>query len=73
MAEKYTPHGYQAYCTGRIISDRSLGLFLDTGQGKTVITLTAVYELSYNRFEVSTVLVIAPKKVAESTWSCEAQ
>lgn len=73
MAEEYTPHGYQAYCTGRIISDRSLGLFLDMGLGKTVITLTAVNELIYNRFEVSKVLVIAPKKVAESTWSCEAQ
>lgn len=73
MAEKFTPHGYQAYCTERIISDRSLGLFLDMGLGKTVITLTAVNELMYNRFEVSKVLVIAPKKVAESTWSCEAQ
>lgn len=68
----YKPHEYQAYCTGRIISDSSLGLFLDMGLGKTVITLTAVNELMYNRFEVSKVLVIAPKKVAESTWSEEA-
>ena len=73
MAETYIPHGYQAYCTERIISDSSLGLFLDMGLGKTVITLTAVNELIYNRFEVGKVLVIAPKKVAESTWSTEAK
>ncbi len=70
---KYTPHDYQKYCTDRIISDRSLGLLLDMGLGKTVITLTAVNELIYGRFEVGKVLVIAPKKVAESTWSTEAQ
>lgn len=70
---KYTPHDYQKYCTDRIISDRSLGLLLDMGLGKTVITLTAVNELVYGRFEVGRVLVIAPKKVAESTWSTEAQ
>jgi SNF2 family DNA or RNA helicase len=29
-------------------------------------------ELKYNRFSVNRVLVIAPKKVAESTWSREA-
>lgn len=70
---KYIPHDYQKYCTDRIISDRSLGLLLDMGLGKTVITLTAVNELIYGRFEVGKVLVIAPKKVAESTWSTEAQ
>ena len=70
---KYIPHNYQAYCTDRIITDESLGLLLDMGLGKTVITLTAVNELLYGRFEVSKVLVIAPKKVAETTWSTEAQ
>ncbi len=68
----FTPHGYQQYCIDRIISDRYLGLFLDMGLGKTVITLTAVNELIYNRFEVGRVLVIAPKKVAETTWTNEA-
>ena len=38
---------------------------------KTVITLTAVLDLLYNRFEVSKVLVIAPLRVAEDTWSRE--
>lgn len=37
-----------------------------------MITLTAVNDLKYNRFAISKVLVIAPKKVAEATWSKEA-
>lgn len=68
----YTPHPYQKYCIDRVISDNALGLFLDMGLGKTVITLTAVNELKYNRFAVKKVLIIAPKKVAEATWSKEA-
>ena len=39
---------------------------------KTVITLTAINDLKYNRFAVSRCLVIAPKKVAQATWSNEA-
>lgn len=39
---------------------------------KTVITLTAVNDLKYNRFAINKILVIAPKKVAEATWAKEA-
>lgn len=39
---------------------------------KTVITLTAINELRYNRWAVQRVLIVAPKKVAERTWSNEA-
>lgn len=46
---KYEPYHLQRYCTERIISDAALGLFLDMGLGKTVITLTAINELRYNR------------------------
>lgn len=70
---KYLPHDYQSYCIRRIISDNAVGLFLDMGLGKTVITLTAVNDLKYNRFEIQRCLVIAPKKVAEATWSKEAE
>lgn len=69
---KYEPYHYQQYCTERILSDAALGLFLDMGLGKTVITLTAINELRYNRWAVQRVLIIAPKKVAEGTWSKEA-
>lgn len=44
---------------------------LDMGLGKTASTLLAVDELMYNRFAISKVLVVAPKKVAEATWQNE--
>ena len=69
---KYEPHSYQAYATQRILDDPAVGLFLDMGLGKTVITLTAVNELRYHRFQVARCLVVAPKKVAEATWATEA-
>src|SRR5690606_29117704 len=47
-------------------------LLLDMGMGKTVAALTAIDELMHDRFEVGRVLVIAPKKVAEETWTTEA-
>jgi len=69
---KFVAWPYQKYCINRVISDDKLGLLLDMGLGKTVITLTAINDLKYNRFAVRRVLVIAPKKVAESTWAREA-
>lgn len=68
----FRPHSYQAYCIERLLTDTALGLYLDMGLGKTVITLTAIADLEYNRFQVSRALVIAPKKVAEATWQREA-
>lgn len=70
---KFVPHGYQRYAIERILQDDSLGLFLDMGLGKTVITLTAINDLKFNRWAVSRCLVVAPKKVAEATWSHEAE
>lgn len=69
---KFVPHAYQRYCINRLIADHAVGLFLDMGLGKTVITLTAVNDLRYNRFLIRRTLVIAPKKVAEDTWIREA-
>lgn len=43
------------------------------GLGKSIITLTAINSLMYDTFEIRRVLIIAPKKVAESTWSQEAK
>lgn len=67
----FKPHAYQQHCINKIIEVKKLGLFLDMGLGKTVTTLTAVKDLKYNRFQVRKVLVIAPKKVAEGTWTRE--
>lgn len=69
---KFVPYPYQQYCIDRIISDPAIGLFLDMGLGKTAITLSAIKDLRYNRWEVSKPLIIAPKKVAEATWTTEA-
>ena len=68
----FKPHPYQAYCINRVIGQKKLGLYLDMGLGKTIITLQAIYELKYCRFAVKKVLIIAPKKVAEATWQREA-
>lgn len=70
---KFIPHNYQRYCIDRMVKDDKLGLMLDMGLGKTVITLSAIVDLKYNRFLVNKVLVIAPKKVAEATWSKEVE
>lgn len=68
----YIPHNYQEYCIDRIISNPAIGLFLDMGLGKTSITLMAIKKLKYEHWCVRKVLIIAPKKVAESTWDREA-
>ena len=67
----FKPHEYQEYCIQRILDTENLGLFLDMGLGKTIITLSAVKELMYDRFKINKTLVIAPKKVAEATWQNE--
>ena len=68
---KFVPHKYQQMAIDKILNTPRCGLFLDMGLGKTAITLTAVEELIYNSFEVSKVLVIAPLRVAEDTWTRE--
>lgn len=67
----FKPHAYQQHCVNKILEIAKLGLFLDMGLGKTVTTLTAIRILKYDRFLVRKVLVIAPKKVAEGTWTRE--
>lgn len=69
----FKPHEYQRKAITYIQNHQRCGLFLDMGLGKTVITLTAIEDLMYNQFEVERVLVIAPLRVAESTWSTECE
>jgi SNF2-related protein len=70
---KFIPHNYQKYCIDKVVNTEKVGLLLDMGLGKTIITLTAIDELKLNLFEINKVLVVAPKKVAESTWFREAE
>jgi SNF2 family DNA or RNA helicase len=67
----YKPHPYQEHATEHIIDNPASGLFLDMGLGKTVSTLTAIDKLIF-QMEITRVLVIAPKLVAEDTWTTEA-
>ena len=69
----YKAHSYQERAKNFIEDHEAAGLFLEMGLGKTVITLTAIDELMNDRFEVSRVLVIAPLRVAEDTWSRESK
>lgn len=70
---KFIPHEYQEFAIQKIIDLPETGLFLDMGLGKTITTLTAINELMYERFLISQVLVIAPKRVAEDTWTTEVE
>ena len=70
---KYCPHDYQAYATDFVLSHPYCGLILDMGLGKSVITLTALWDLLLDSFEIGRVLVVAPKRVAEDTWPREIQ
>lgn len=44
---------------------------LDMGLGKTIITLSALWLLALDSFDIGKILVIAPKRVAEDTWPKE--
>jgi len=72
MADVFKPHDYQRVAQKHIEDNPRSGLILDMGLGKTVITLSAIRELMHETFEVERVLVIAPLKVAETTWTDEA-
>ena len=68
---QYVPHTYQTRLKDFIIDHRYAFLTVDMGLGKTVTTLTAIRELLEDYVEISRVLVIAPKSVAENTWTSE--
>lgn len=70
---KYTPHNYQVHATNHVIQHPYSALLLEMGLGKSVSTLTAIDQLMHDYMEVNKVLVVAPKRVAEDTWSAEVQ
>lgn len=67
----FKPHNYQTFASRFIVENPIAAIFLDMGLGKTIITLNAIYELLFDRFEISKVLVIAPLRVARDTWPAE--
>lgn len=68
---KYSPHKYQSYATNFILEHPIAAVFLEMGLGKSVITLTAIFDLCLDSFEIGKVLVIAPLRVARDTWPAE--
>lgn len=68
---KYKPHNYQKFATDFILDHPVCCLLLDMGLGKTIITLTALWNLVLDSFLSYRILVIAPKRVAEDTWPKE--
>ena len=73
MLKKSDLHPYQIAAVDHILVHTHCGLFLEMGLGKTVSTLTAINHLIYEELEISKVLVIAPKRVAESVWDSEVE
>lgn len=68
---KYSPHEYQTYATNFILTHPVSAVLLDMGLGKSVITLTAIFDLCLDSFLIRKVLVIAPLRVARDTWPAE--
>lgn len=66
-------HNYQETASQHILDNTHSALFLEMGLGKTVATLTAIKFLMYEDLEISSALVIAPKRVAESVWDAECE
>jgi SNF2 family DNA or RNA helicase len=73
MLNESNLHNYQNTAVDHILRKSHCALFLDMGLGKTVSTLTAINKLMYEDLDVSSALVIAPKRVAESVWGAEAK
>lgn len=67
----FTPYPHQRAGIDWILDRPACALFWGMGTGKTVTTLTAIDRLLHDCMEDGPVLVIAPKRVAENTWSKE--
>ena len=70
--QQFHPHPYQQAGIDAILEKPGVALWMEMGLGKTVVTLTAIDQLIYDRLEIDKVLIVAPKKVAEATWQDEA-
>lgn len=68
---KYDPHEYQVFATEYILQNPIAAILLDMGLGKSVITLTAIFDLTLDSFLIRKVLVVAPLRVARDTWPAE--
>lgn len=70
---RYNAHDYQKYAAEFILQHPIAAVFLEMGLGKSVITLTALFDLILDQFIIGKALVIAPLRVARDTWPSEIQ
>lgn len=70
MRKTFTPRDYQSEAIEHLASTPRCGLWMPMGGGKTVSTLTALSSLDLVE-DVFPALVLAPLRVARSTWPAE--
>lgn len=70
MPNRSDLHDYQHKMVDWLVQNPKSALYVDMGLGKTVATLTAIVDL-FHSFEIARVLVVAPLRVALSTWPNE--
>jgi SNF2 family DNA or RNA helicase len=68
---EFKPHEYQQYAIDYILQKPISAILLSMGLGKTVITLSAIFDLMLDSFFVRRTLIIAPLRVARFTWPDE--
>lgn len=71
MPKVFNARPYQQACIDTMLHLPACGLFLKPGMGKTASTLTAIDLLLHDYFAIHRVLVIAPKRVAQTVWTDE--
>ena len=68
---QYKPHDYQLFAIHFIETHPEAAVLLECGLGKTSITLTALNDMMFDRFEVHKALIIAPIRVCRNSWAAE--
>jgi len=69
---KYEPRAHQRVGESWLDEHDRTALFWEMGLGKTSTTMTMLKKKMFEEFSLNKVLVIAPKTVAEDTWTREA-
>ncbi len=67
---RYSERPYQLVAERFVLDHKRAGLQIDMGLGKTCVTATVI-DFLLALGEIQSVLIVAPKRVAESTWPAE--
>ena len=68
LLDRKQMHEYQNYCVTFVEEHPEALLILQMGLGKTIISLTAIFDLMFDSFAVKKTLVIGPLRVARDVW-----